>query len=419
MFRKLRNRFLVLNLVTISVMMVIAFISIYLITYRDVRSGIDMELRKIQESYNDRSIPLRPMDPNIPLPARESGIKPFRNRSVSFSIATDAQWNITDKSTSFETNDDLYETAKAEAVSQSKDRGDFNLDGEHWTFIINRTPDGYRLVFLDTTSRQAILTNLIYTFLLVAFFMFIIIFFISRFFANRAIKPVKEAFDRQKEFIADASHELKTPLAVINTNVDVLLSNSQDTIDNQAKWLNYIKSQAERMTKLTNDLLYLAKMDHSEIELAYSKFNLSEALENVILTMEAVIYEHNISLDYEIEPKLTAYGNDEQFKQVVMILLDNAVKYTNSNGFITVKLARQNNDLMLSVKNSGEGIAEEHLKKIFDRFYRIDKSRSTKLGGHGLGLSIAKAIIDQHKGKIYAESRQNESTTFIVKLPAI
>jgi signal transduction histidine kinase len=231
--------------------------------------------------------------------------------------------------------------------------------------------------------------------------------------------PVQEAFEKQKQFVADASHELKTPLAVINTNVDVLLSNGEDTINNQSKWLNYIKSESERMTKLTNDLLYLTQMDYSDNKLIFTKLNLSESVESIILAMEAVIYEHNLSLNYDVEPELIAYGNDEQIRQVVMILLDNAIKYTNQKGSISVTLKRQNSDIMLSVSNTGEGIHQEHLKKIFDRFYRTDKSRSRRLGGYGLGLSIAKAIIDQHKGKIYAESILNKSTTFFVRLPAI
>lgn len=227
---------------------------------------------------------------------------------------------------------------------------------------------------------------------------------------------MKEAFDKQKQFIADASHELKTPLTIINTNADVLLSNSDDTIHNQSKWLHYIKSETERMTSLTNDLLYLTEMDDSRSTMIYSKFNLSEAVENIILTMEAIIFEKRISLEYDIEPNLTVMGNSEQIKQVIMILLDNAVKYTNSKGSVTLSLKKQHNDMVLSVTNTGEGIAPEHLARIFDRFYRTNASRARKQGGYGLGLAIAKSIVEQHKGKIYAKSTVGESTTFYVHL---
>lgn len=246
--------------------------------------------------------------------------------------------------------------------------------------------------------------------------MLIILYFASRFFANRSIAPVKEAFEKQKQFIADASHELKTPLTIINTNADVLLSNSDDTIHNQSKWLHYIKSETERMTSLTNDLLYLTEMDDSRSRMIYSKFNLSDVVENIILTMEAVIFEKHISLEYDIEPDLTVLGNSEQIKQVIMILLDNAVKYSNPKGSVTLSLKKQHNDMVLAVTNTGEGIAPEHLASIFDRFYRTNASRARKQGGYGLGLAIAKSIIEQHKGKIYAKSFVGESTTFYVHL---
>ncbi len=418
MFKKLRNRFLISNLVIISVMLIISFATIYLITYNNVRSGINMELHRMEDSLKHNNIGPRPPDFGNGKPERDD-FGPMRERTISFMVETDLKWNITDKTSSFNIDDELYESAKKKAVSQNNKTGNFNIEDEHWTFSITPIMNGYRLVFLDTTSQYGILKTLIYTFLFVALIMFIIIYFISRFFANRSIQPVQEAFEKQKQFVADASHELKTPLAVINTNVDVLLSNKQDTIDSQSKWLNYIKSESERMAKLTNDLLYLTQMDNSNNKMIYSNFSMSEAVENIILTMEAVIFEHNLSLNYELEPSLFIHGNDEQIRQVVMILLDNAIKYTNKNGTISIALNKQNTDIILSITNTGEGIAPEHLRKIFDRFYRTDKSRSRQLGGYGLGLSIAKAIVDQHCGKIYAESTVNEKTTFFVKLPLV
>jgi two-component system sensor histidine kinase CiaH len=420
-FKKLRNRFLILNLITISVMMLMAFASIYLITYRDVYANIDMELHRISDFS-------RKPDKNFGKHRGDFGNPPdeipYNNeskpeRSVSFALITDKQWKITATISVFDMESEFYESAKNSVISKNKETGTFKLDRNNWAFIVNSTNDGYRIDFLDITSQQEILRNLIYTFIIVALVMLIIIFLVSRFFANRSIKPVKEAFDKQKQFIADASHELKTPLAVINTNVDVLLANGEDTIINQSKWLYYIKSESERMTRLTNDLLYLTQMDHSDMKMVFAKFNMSEAVESVILTMEGVIFEHNISLDYNIAPNLMTYGNIEQIKQVVMILLDNAIKYTITNGSVDISLKRQHNSIVLSVANSGEGIKEEHLEKIFDRFYRTDKSRARKLGGYGLGLAIAKAIIDQHKGKIYAESVVNEKTTFFVELPLV
>lgn len=413
MFKELRNKFLMLNLIIITVTMIIAFSTIYLITYNDVKRDIDLELHKISDMNKKQKDNMKEPIPNF------NSMEPPKDRSLSFTIILDNQGKTLSTLSIFDMEEEFYEKAKEKALSSTIDKGKFKLEDNHWAFLKISYMDGYRLVFLDITRQEAILTNLILTFLAVALLMLVVIFFISRFFANKAIAPIREAFEKQKQFIGDASHELKTPLAVINTNVDVLLSNGEDSINSQKKWLNYIKSEVERMSKLTNDLLYLTQMDYSDIKMIFSNFNLSETVENVILTMEAVIFENNIVFNYNIDKNLIVHGNNEQIKQVIMILLDNALKYTESNGSIDLSLKRINGSAVLSITNTGQGISEEHLTRIFDRFYRIDKSRERKSGGYGLGLSIAKAILEQHGGRIYVKSIINQSTTFAIELPSL
>jgi len=464
MFKQLRNKFLILNMTIITVVMVISFISIYLITYNRVRSEIYNNLREISEfsrKTNENQGQQRPnlplpkpdisfdikdrfrqdffasdsvlsklntelgnsysgnLDPDLSgrLPAEPRKTEPAPRRFVSFTLILDENKNIVDYISALNLDVEFCESAKTAALALNKNEGRLKLDDNFWAFQLRPNYNGFRIVFLDITSQQNFLTQLIYTFALVAFATLIVIFFISRYFANKSIKPIKEAFDKQKQFIADASHELKTPLAVISTNVDVLMSNKEDTIGNQSKWLQYIKSEVERMSKLTKDLLYLTQIDYSDNKLVFSNFNISETVESAVLTMEAIIFEHSISLNYNIEPNLTVYGNSEQIRQVIMILLDNAVKYTNTNGHINVLLKKNHNSVCLSVTNTGEGISEKDIGRIFDRFYRADKARERKNGSYGLGLAIAKTIVEQHKGKIYAKSVLNESTTFYVELP--
>lgn len=413
MFKELRNKFLMLNLIIITVTMIIAFSTIYLITYNDVKRDIDLELHKISDMNKKQKDNMKEPMPNF------NNMEPPRDRSLSFTIIVNNEGKTLSTLSIFDMEEEFYEKAKEKALSSNIDKGKFKLEDNHWAFFKISYMDGYRLVFLDITRQQAILTNLILTFLAVALLMLVVIFFISRFFANKAIAPIREAFKKQKQFIGDASHELKTPLAVINTNVDVLLSNSEDSINSQKKWLNYIKSEVERMSKLTNDLLYLTQMDYSDIKMIFSNFNLSEAVENVILTMEAVIFDNNFVFNYNIDENLIVHGNNEQIKQVIMILLDNALKYTEQKGKIDLLLKKINGNVVLSITNTGHGISEEHLTRIFDRFYRIDKSRERKSGGYGLGLSIAKAILEQHGGRIYVKSIINQSTTFTVELPSL
>lgn len=411
MFNKLRNRFLIMNLVIITFIMLGAFAIIYTITYENVCRDIDKELYSVSKFYSkpERDQGNQNTQPLISTTNLQPGL------SLTFELQTDRQWNIIAKDSIFDIENELYDLAKDKVASNPSESGRFNLNGYKWEYTVQPTETGFTIIYLDVTSKLRIVTYLVYTLIAVGMVMFIIIFFVSRFFANRYIAPVKEAFNKQKQFIADASHELKTPLTVINTNADVLLSNSEDTIHNQSKWLHRIKSETDRMKTLTGDLMYLTEMDEARASMIFAPFNISEAVESVILTMEAVIFEKNLSLCYEIEPNLTVRGNMEQIKQVVMILLDNAINYTNTKGSITLKLKKRHHDILLTVANTGEGIASKHLGKIFDRFYRTDPSRSRQHGGYGLGLAIAKSIVEQHKGKIYVKSTLNDKTTFYVQ----
>lgn len=425
MFNKLRNRFLVVNMVIISCIMLVAFASIYTITYRNVGRDIDMDLRRTADSYHKPiggggggGVHSGKMDPRPPqdLPDEDG---PMGERSVSFAVQTDESWTLVSVNSRFDMETDFYASAVEKAKDRGKDVGKIDLDDNRWAYLVQPNDRGYFIVYLDVTAQQTILKNLVYTFLAVGLAMLVLIYFTSRYFANRSIAPVQEAFNRQKQFIADASHELRTPLAVIHTNADVLLGNADETIGAQAKWLHRIKSETERMKTLTSDLLYLTEMDDARADVIRAEFSLSEATESVLLTMEAVVYERALSLDYEIEPGLSVRGNAEQLKQVVMILLDNAVKYANAGGSISLSLKRRHHDALLTVANTGEGIAPEHLGRIFDRFYRADKSRSRKNGGYGLGLAIAKSIVEQHRGRLTAKSVVGETTSFTAQLPLV
>ncbi|MEF2966673.1 HAMP domain-containing sensor histidine kinase [Paenibacillus sp. M1] len=428
MFKKLRNRFLLMNMVIISVIMLVAFTTTYTITYQNVHRDIDIRLQQVAESYRQddgkhgmdggmsMSMSAQKLENGKPFQRGRGGQTPPPELSVSFALYTDREWNLLSADSRFDMNSEFYETAREVAALHPENSGPFTLNDTSWAYRVEQNPEGYTIVYLDVTAQRNIISNLIYTFSIVALAMFVVIYAISRYFANRSIAPVREAFDKQKRFIADASHELKTPLAVINTNADVLLANSEDTIAAQSKWLHHIKSETERMKKLTNDLLYLTQMDEGREHMIYVPFNLSEAVESIILTMEAVIFEQDIAFTYEIEPNLTLTGSSEQIKQVAMILLDNAIKYTNPKGSIDLSLKKQHNHLLLKVTNTGEGIAPEHQDHIFDRFYRAEASRSRKHGGYGLGLAIAKSIVEQHKGKIFVKSVPKEKTSFYVQL---
>ncbi|MEK0315094.1 sensor histidine kinase [Cohnella sp. 56] len=424
MFNRLRNRFLLMNMVIITIIMLVAFASIYTITYQNTKRDIDMELHRVADFYHKGDgmsgggKPRQGQNGGPPPQQMDDGsLGPFAERSVSFALRTDNAWQLVSTDSRYDMDDEFYASALQRARAHPADSGRFTLDDTRWAYSVQLASSGYTVSYMDVTAQQKILTNLIYTFAVVGLVMLAIIFAASRYFAGRSIAPVRDAFDKQKRFIADASHELKTPLAVINTNADVLLANEGDTIASQAKWLHHIKSETERMKTLTNDLLYLTEMEDARARTVYVPFDVSDAVEGVLLTMEAVIFEQDLALEYDIEPGLATVGSAEQIKQVVMILLDNAVKYNVPKGAISLTLKRQHHQAQLTVSNTGPGIPAEHVERIFDRFYRADASRSRKQGGYGLGLAIAKSIVEQHKGRISAKSVPGERTTFTALLP--
>lgn len=231
------------------------------------------------------------------------------------------------------------------------------------------------------------------------------------------MKPIIEAWEQQKQFVADASHELKTPLSIITANYDALLAHKEETIDSQIKWLGYIKTGMDRMTKLINDLLYLAKMDNVNLEIEKTVFNLSDEVHNVVSPMAAGAIERGIALSQSVEPNVMVEGDPERIKEVIAILFDNAIRYTNENGNINLSLAKSKRQVTFSIRNTGNGISEQDISHVFDRFYRADSSRTHENGGFGLGLSIAKSVINASGGDIHVSSVENGWTTFMFTLP--
>lgn len=417
MFNKLRNKFLIINATAIITVVLLSFLAIFLLTYSNVKKEVSIQLEKTLTEKEKISFDDKNISSNIPEKEDKlSADEKFSPPSISFSIQLNEKKEIISINNPHFNNitDDISKDLLATAISKNNNTDFFKYDDSFWAYQLLKTDDGYKMAFVDITNNVSVLINFIYAFLLVSVLSLSVIFLFSRYAANKAIKPIKDAFEKQKHFISDASHELKTPLTVINTNIDLILSNKHDTIENQEKWLNYIKSEGIRMAKLTNDLLYLAKIDNLDITSIHTIFNLSECIENTILPLEAVAFEKKLTLDYDITPDIYIDGNAEQIKQVAIILLDNAIRYSNDCGSITVNLAIQNKEAVLSVKNTGLGIEKENIDKVFDRFYRTDNSRNRQTGGHGLGLAIAKSIIDEHEGSIKISSIVNESTTFIV-----
>lgn len=272
-------------------------------------------------------------------------------------------------------------------------------------------PNTKKITFMeneDTISH--IKTVFIFSFI-ISIISLLAIYELAKKVSKMLVKPVEETFEKQKQFISDASHELKTPLAVIEANADVL--------ENQIgtnKWINYIQNEADSMNKLINELLLLAKIENVDNLKEYKQLNLSKEVEIILSMFESMAYEKQVSIKSKISENITMNGNKEDIEHIVSTLIDNAIKHTEEQKKVEVELKKGKNEIILEVKNMGDPIPEEEREKIFERFYRIDKSRNRKEKRYGLGLAIAKSTVEKYNGKIEVLYKDN-FTVFRVTIP--
>lgn len=336
---------------------------------------------------------------------------PERTRN-SFCVIANTQGQVTSIISEFPvhyTSDEIC-TLVTEVFALGKERGTYS--GLQYQLALRNY--GYLAAFVDTRVEK----NMQNQFFRVSLFIYVISLAVSIVIAwllsRWAIKPVREAFDRQRQFVADASHELKTPLSTIATNMDVLVAETGEN-----RWTGYIRSEVDRMSTLVRDLLYLAKCDGGITQYQMCTFDLSRAVESAVLPFETTVFEKQMMLESEIAPGIEMTGDEKRIQQLVIILVDNAIKHSEAGAGITVRLTGgkgSSGHKTLSVRNTGAGIPEEDMARIFERFYRADSSRTRDTGGSGLGLSIAKTIADAHHARLEVASDGSTFTEFTLSL---
>ena len=397
MFEKLKMKFILINMSLLTIVFIFIFGGIYTYTFLSMNRDIEHELQR-----------------NI-FGIKKPGLDgPMLAGNIIIDISSDNE--LINVVTYTEIDENVLEDGVYKILKSEEKFSKIKLNNTRFAYLKEVSNKGIRIMLINIEAQINALINLIKAFVTIGIISLFVLLFISIYLTNKTIKPLKESFEKQKQFIADASHELKTPLAIIRTNTSVILSNKDASVSNNTKWLNYISNQTERMGKLIDEMLTLAKLDNINEKINFISFNFSDLINNVLLTFEAIIFENNIKLQSYIEENIHIKGDKENIKKVFIIILDNAIKYTNDNGEIYIELKQEKNKIKLIVKNTGDGIKESDLEKIFERFYRVDDSRERKTGGYGLGLSIAKSIIESHKGKIYAKSNLKKDTSFIVEL---
>ena len=399
MIRKLRIKFVAINMAMMTVMLCVILGMVYNFTANNLASESISTMKTIAANPFQMGRPDEfSQDFKLPYFALQIG---HRGELIS---TGGGYYDLSDK--------ELLGELIEESLGSGRETGvikDHNL-----RFYQASNPAGTVVVFTDMSSEQATLRNLLETSAFIGILSFFCFLGISIFLSFWAIKPVEKAWVQQKQFVADASHELKTPLTVIMTNSE-LLQNPDYSPEEKTHFSQSIFTMAHQMRYLVERMLELARADNQQKQIIMTPVDFSKLITGAAFSFEGVFFEKGLNLTSQIDPNLCVKGNAQALQQVIDILLDNAQKYSYPEGETVVRLNSAGyNKIRLTVTNPGPSIAQEDLTNIFRRFYRVNKARSRD-GSFGLGLPIAQNIVAQHHGKIWAESN-NGFNTFTVEL---
>ncbi len=338
---------------------------------------------------------------------------PYESRYFSVRLAEDGSVNYVDTVRIAAVDMDSAVEYAQQAIDTGKDRGFL----DDYRFVVTESSAGDTLViFLDCGRNLGTFRTFLFASIAMAAAGCLAVLLLVVLFSGRIVRPVAESYEKQKRFITDAGHEIKTPLAIIDADADVL---EMDLEDENNEWLQDIRRQTKRLTELTNDLVYLSRMEEQQSSANLVDFPVSDLVSETAQGFQSRALQKEQSFTQSIQPMLTLHGDEKAIRQLTSILLDNAVKYTPEGGNIDLKLEQQGKNIVLTVYNDAASpVPKESMTKLFDRFYRTDPSRSSTTGGHGIGLSIAKAVVQAHKGKITASTADEKSLKITAILPA-
>ena len=399
MLKQLRIKFVIINMTLVTLMLLVIFGIIVHQTQENLKQQSIQVMQRIgtEPGHPDRPGG-RPADIQLPY------LQVFLNNENEVIAVKGHLFDLSDE--------DQTQNIIRAALRSSAFGGD--LPEYNVRFCRFNPHNGETLVFVDITGEQATIADLIRTCILIGIASFGVFLVISFLLARWAVKPVDAAWRQQKQFVADASHELKTPLAVIMTNAELLQHPEYDAPARE-RFSASILTMSRQMRDLLEGLLELARVDNGAVQNARAPLSFSALTEEACLVFEPLFYEKGLFLDSRVAPNLELRGSEIHLQQVLKILLDNAMKYSDP-GTVSVTLQKQGSGCLLTVANPGSPISPEDRKNIFKRFYRVDKSRRRD-GSYGLGLSIAENIVLEHRGRIWVESIDGQNR-FHVFLPA-
>lgn len=281
-----------------------------------------------------------------------------------------------------------------------------------YRYLISQEGTDTRVIFLDCGASMVAFRSTLFTSLWVAAVGLAAVLFLILLFSRRLVRPLILGYEKQKRFITDAGHEIKTPIAIIQADSEVLALESGEN-----EWIQDIQHQIRRLSSLTNDLIYLSRMEEDQGRGKFLPLSLSQVVTETAQAFQTMAKSQNKSFTIDVQPGLAMEGEEKALGQLVSVLLDNALKYAPEGGEIALALARQGKYFRLTVENTAQGITKELLENLFDRFYRGDVSRDSSQGGYGIGLSIARAVVQAHRGKISAAAKGEDKLLIAVLLP--
>lgn len=426
MINRLRKKFILLSTVSLLLLLVVIVTSSSLLIYRELAVNADAVLDTLADRQGryDKKIPLKPSKDDVPDEVdRENDIRVgngsfFGDRSLSpevvyesrfFMVILSKEGQITEINTEnilMIDREQAEEYAKA-VLDKKNTRGFMGV----FRYLKTEVDNDICVIFLDCGRKFDTFKGSIIINCLISFAGFLASMVIIIIFSKKIVQPVSESYEKQKQFISMAGHELKTPLTIIDADAEVLSME----LEEENEWLSDICSQTKRLAVLTNDLLRLSRMDENREQYTMIEFPISDVISETVQSFQTLAHSKDRKIIADITPMLSYTGDEKSIRQITGILLDNAIKYSKSKD-IELRLKKKGHNIVLSVENSSEPLSDAELGQLFDRFYRTEQSRNSEKGGYGLGLSIAKSIVDAHRGKITAAAPRDGHVQITVAL---
>lgn len=406
MIYTLRRKFIAIAMASLFIVLTLLIATINISNFQNINENSDVILNILIENGGTFPMKKKNHDGFKPMPPEMSPEIPFSTRYFSAITNKDGEVIALNTENIAAVSTTMAEELASHAYSKDKASGFIDI----YKYGRLDTANGSLLIFIDCKRDLDTFYSFLFNSILVGLTGMFLVFILVLILSKRIVKPVAESYEKQKRFITDAGHELKTPLTIINANIEIL-----ELEKGENQWTKSIRNQVQRLSTLTSDLVTLSRMDEENNKQLITDFSLSDAISEACEPFYVMAENQHKTFDIDIEKNLSFKGNEQSLRQLVSILLENAMKYSDEAGKINLTLKRQGRKTLLSLYNSTNSIEKGNLDILFERFYRGDASRNSANGGYGIGLSIAKAIVTSHKGTISAASSDGKSIVITVK----